>query len=355
MHSWSQVIGSRDNCQTWGWAAAPGDGLRPLPCEPSGNGIIASNNVTKGSVIIVSCNSSEYISACIQALRAACDWKIIVVDNASTDTSVEAAKGAAPSLCILQNTENRGFAAAVNQGFQFAEGETCVLLNPDTVAQEHSLDKLAEALSQYQVGAVGGALTLHEGSPERGFTVRRLPTLASMAAEVLLLNRVWPGNPWNRRYRCLDLDYTRPHEVEQPAGACLAVRKQAWEQIGGFDESFFPVWFDDVDFCRRLRQQGWKIRYCSDAPFFHVGGHSVHQLSFSQRQAFWYRNLLHYFAKHHSRAELGTLRLAVVGGLLLRSLLALLGFRPPGVSGREAVSAYVGAAWCHAILGRDLR
>ena len=109
--------------------------------------------------------------------------------------------------------------------------------------------------------------------------VRRFPSLGSMLAEVLLLNRLWPGNPWNVRYRCLDLDYRTLQEVDQPAGACLAIKQQAWEAAKGFDGSFFPVWFEDVDFCRRLRNGGWKVVYCPDAVFRHVGAHSVSKLS----------------------------------------------------------------------------
>ena len=144
-----------------------------------------------------------------------------------------------------------------------------------------------------------------------------------MLAEVLLINRIWPTNPWNRRYRCLDLDYTKVQEVEQPAGACLAIKRRAWEDAGGFDESFFPVWFEDVDFCSRLRDKGWKIVYSPGAVFTHVGGHSVKKLPFRDRQVFWYKNLLRYFRKHHRHWEVSVLRAGIAIGLLLRVLLAL--------------------------------
>jgi GT2 family glycosyltransferase len=175
-----------------------------------------------------------------------------------------------------------------------------------------------------------------------------------MLAEVLLLNRAWPRNPWNVRYRCLDLDYQTAQEVEQPAGACLAVKRQAWDELNGFDEEFFPVWFEDVDFCRRLRDKGWKIVYRPDAVFSHFGGHSVNRLAFRDRQFYWYKNLVRYFAKHHSRSQLAILRIGITVGLLLRALLSLVGFRPSTASVPEAVEAYWHTAWQCAVRGKDI-
>src|SRR5260370_1096278 len=106
-----------------------------------------------------------------------------------------------------------------------------------------------------------------------------------MLAEVLLVNRAWPGNPWNVRYRCLDLDYRNTQEVDQPAGACLAVKRKAWDEISGFDEGFFPVWFEDVDFFRRLRDKGWKIVYSPAALFSQSSVFAVfpHALAYLRR------------------------------------------------------------------------
>jgi N-acetylglucosaminyl-diphospho-decaprenol L-rhamnosyltransferase len=307
-----------------------------------------------GSVIIVSHNSGNCIEACLRALVGFVNWKIILVDNASTDATIPKARRAEPKVCLLLNTQNVGFAGAVNQGAAVAEGDILVILNPDAVATVGSLDSLCYALGPDEVGAAGGLLVHDNGTPEKGFLVRRFPTPVSMLAEVLLLNRVWPTNPWNRRYRCLDLDYTTTQEVEQPAGACLAVKREAWEEVGGFDKSFFPVWFEDVDFCRRLYSAGWKILYCSDAIFTHAGGDSVNKLRFRDRQSFWYRNLLRYFAKHHSCWDLGLLRAGIAVGLLFRALLSLVGFRPADVSVAETVGTYWHVVWNYVVWRTDL-
>ena len=307
-----------------------------------------------GTVVVVTHNSASHIPACLQALVPFTQWKVVVVDNHSTDDTIQVSRTSSREVLTLINDHNAGFAAAVNQAAGVAEGDVLVILNPDTVATAASLDKLAEALRADTVGAVGGLLLSEVGQPQRGFTVRSFPTLASMLAEVLLLNRAWPRNPWNVRYRCLDLDYQTAQEVEQPAGACLAVKRQVWDELNGFDEEFFPVWFEDVDFCRRLRDKGWKIVYRPDAVFSHFGGHSVNRLAFRDRQFYWYKNLVRYFAKHHSRSQLAVLRIGITVGLLLRALLSLVGFRPCGASVPEAVEAYWHTAWQCAVRGKDI-
>ena len=193
-------------------------------------------------------------------------------------------------------------------------------------------------MSATGAGAVGGALLEADGQPARGFAFRRVATLAPLACETLLVNQLWPRNPANRRYRCLDADYSRQQEVEQPAGACLAVSRTMWDKLGGFDEQFYPVWFEDVDLCKRLRDAGGHIFYCPEARFRHAGAHSVGQLSFRDRQLFWYGNMLRYARKHFSKGKVAILRLAIIKGMLLRSIGALLGARQAPLS--ESLSAY---------------
>jgi len=158
-----------------------------------------------------------------------------------------------------------------------------------------------------------------------------------------LLNNIWYRNPWNRSYRCLDLDYNRSQPVESPAGASLAFRRKAWESVGGFDEKFYPCWFEDVDFCCCLLKAGWVIMFEPSAVFNHEGAHSVGQLSLYRHQLLWYGNMVRYVVKHHGRLQSWILRTGIVGGLMLRAALSL--FVHPEVSRREAVSAYVRVAW----------
>ena len=296
------------------------------------------------SVLVVTHNSAAYLERCLRAISAQDNREVLVVDNASTDDGVTIARAAGNSIRVIANPQNLGFAAAVNQAVRLSQSPIFVILNPDTIAMPGALDELLRCFADTSVGAAGGALCDPNDRPQKGFQVRRFPSLLAMLSEVLVLNRIWRQNPWNRSYRCHDLDDSRPQFVDQPAGACLAVRREAWDSIGGFDESFYPVWFEDVDFCRRLANRGWKIAYWPDARFTHAGGHSVSKLPFRDKQAFWYGNMLRYFSKHHGRLKTAVLRAGILAGLALRSLASLMGAGPRDVPVKEALAGYAHAA-----------
>jgi GT2 family glycosyltransferase len=111
-----------------------------------------------------------------------------------------------------------------------------------------------------------------------------------------------------------------------------------WDKLGGFDERFFPVWFEDVDLCKRLRDQGSRIVYCPDARFHHSGAHSVGQLAFRDGQLYWYGNMLRYARKHFSGGQVFLLRLAIIKGMVLRMIGALFGARKAPLG--ESLRAY---------------
>jgi hypothetical protein len=158
---------------------------------------------------------------------------------------------------------------------------------------------------------------------------RRLPTPAALVLEVLLLNRVWPNNPVNRRYRALDLSCELRIPVEQPAGAFFMIRRAVWEKLGGFDEGFYPLWFEDVDFCRRALDQIYVLYYTPASVAKHTGAHSIPQLTIEMRHFYWYRSLLRYTAKHCSPLAFRVMCLAVVTGSFARGLIEALGRRSP--------------------------
>jgi len=291
------------------------------------------------SAIVVTYNSGESIAPCLEALTRE-DCEIVVVDNASADDTVRQVEEFAAwhPVRFIANEHNLGFGAAINLGAHEAAGDVLLILNPDAIAEPGAVAAILNCILTTQAAAVGGALLENDGQPARGFAFRRIAGLAPLMFEALLLNQLWPGNPVNRRYRCLDADYSKQQEIEQPAGACLAITHTMWDKLGGFDEQFFPVWFEDVDLCRRLRDAGSRISYCPQARFRHTGAHSVGQLSFRDRQLFWYGNMMRYARKHFSKTQVLILRLAIVNGMVLRSIAALFGSRK--VPLKDGLAAY---------------
>jgi N-acetylglucosaminyl-diphospho-decaprenol L-rhamnosyltransferase len=265
-------------------------------------------------IIIVSYNSGPEIGPCLDAALAS-GADVVVVDNASTDNS--AAEAARRGARLIANASNRGFAAAVNQGFAALDTPYVLLLNPDAVIQA-GLDRLRAACDLPRAAGAGGRLLGADGVPQAGFMVRGLPTPAALILEALLLNRIWPGNSVNRRYRGLNLDLSARGAVEQPAGAFLMIRRAVWLELGGFDEGFYPLWFEDVDFCRRAVDRGYAFYYEPDAVAKHAGAHSIRRLSVENRRVYWYRSLLRYAFRHFSPSAFRAVCLAVLFGCFPR-------------------------------------
>lgn len=265
-------------------------------------------------IVIVTYQSEAVIGACLRSV-AGSGAEVVVIDNASSDAGVEVAKG--QGARVIANAENRGFAAAVNQGVNALDTPYVLLLNPDTVLTT-GLEPLILRLRQPGVGAAGGLLLSEDGKPQKGFSVRRFPTPAALICEILLVNRAWPLNPVNWNYRCFDLTLEEARAVDQPAGAFLMFSREAWQRCGGFDEGFYPVWFEDVDFCKRLKNAGWQVWLEPATRALHHGGHAVESLSFEQSRVYWYGGLLRYAARHFEPAPYRLICVAIVLGSLLR-------------------------------------
>jgi GT2 family glycosyltransferase len=271
------------------------------------------------AIVVVTFNSSAEIGGCLAALKGLCDVEVLVVDNASGDSTC--AEVAAHGVRLIANPGNAGFAAAVNQGVRATTAPLILLLNPDAHLVK-GIDALATLLETSKAGVVGGMLIGGDGLPQTGFMARNLPTPATLICEVLGVNRLWPRNTLNWHYRCLAIDPMATALVDQPAGAFLMFSRSAWETVGGFDERFWPIWFEDVDFCARIKAAGFRAYYHPEGVARHSGGHSICQVSLENRERYWYGSLLEYAEKHYGSSAFRAACGSVVIGAAFRAAAA---------------------------------
>jgi GT2 family glycosyltransferase len=296
------------------------------------------------SILIVTWNSSRFIGGCLDAIPAACDgftYEVIVHDNASDDATLERVDG--DVNVILRSSQNDGFAAGTNRAFETSRGRYVFLLNPDCELAPGAVALLRDFLDKNPAAAGAVPLLVDEhGQSQREFQLRRLPTLRTLASELLAFNKLFPKNRTTAHYRYRDVELEAPAPIEQPAAAALLLRRETFEEVGRFDEQFSPAWFEDVDFCRRLASNGKSIWVVPAARAKHYGGASLEHLTFARFVDIWYGNMWRYAQKWLPPGEREALRWLVIAGMTLRLGAALLGIAHPEVGRRKTLAAYAG-------------
>ncbi len=261
--------------------------------------------------IVVTYNSERQITSCLASLKDRA--RPVVIDNASSDDTCAVIERSYPEVTLLRNSDNLGFAAAVNQGIVVSDEPFILLLNPDAYLVK-PIDDLVTRCFIPGIGAAAGRLLDPKGKTQLGFNVRAFPTATALIFETLGWNRLWPSNPVNRHYRLRGFDDTKEQDVAQPAGAFLMVRRDALEAVGGLDEQFQPLWFEDVDLCQRLHNAGHRIRYVPSCMAHHEGAHSLKSATLELQRVAWYGNLLRFSSKHFStRVHLWLVPVILVG------------------------------------------
>lgn len=262
------------------------------------------------SAIVVSWNVADYLRRCLESLRAeaslgALSCEVIVVDNASTDGTVDVLRSSFPEVRLLENRENQGFTRANNQGMAVASGTYLLLINPDAELLPGSLGAMVGYLDGHpDVGVLGPQLLNTDGSHQS--SRRRFPTLATAFVESTVLQGYFPNARVLRRYYCLDLPPDRPQEVDWLVGACLLVRRRAVEQVGVFDEQFF-MYSEELDWSYRMKKAGWRVVYLPEAQVVHHYGKSSSQ-DLPHQHIRFQDSKCRYFAKHHGRPAAALLR-----------------------------------------------
>lgn len=321
--------------------------------EPALIDRVADEPITSIHVIVVNYNSGARLGSCLQSLSAAITKlqdrlaiHVSVVDNASHDSSasrVQPIFGPLADFTFIASDENLGFAGGINTAARTRSADALLVINPDTILSADAIAQLTLELdSNAKIGLIAPLLVDEKGKRQAEFSVRDFPTLGSTLAELFYLHRLWPNNPWTRRYRIARDNFIAqylnrlrggevlPHEslnkpllVPQPAAACVLIRNTAFQQVQGFDSKFWPAWFEDVDFCKRLAQSGWHCAITASAEIQHEGGYSVSTMPTSRFLEMWYPNLLRYWQIHGSKRELTILKISLQLALLLRSAVQL--------------------------------
>jgi GT2 family glycosyltransferase len=277
---------------------------------------------------------AECTAPCI--LHPAPNIEILVVDNGSTDGSVEMLRADFPDVHVVVNAENRGFPAANNQGIALAEGRYVLLLNPDTeVVGDALAAMLAFADEHPDVGVIGPQLLNPDGSVQS--SRRRFPTLATAFFESTWLQPCAPRS-LIERYYVLDQPDDAVLDVDWMQGAALMARREAIDQVGPMDERFF-MYSEELDWCRRFRDAGWRVVYLPIARVIHYAGKSSEQV-LPARHVHFQTSKVRYFCKYHGRAAAGLLRLFLLSNyawqLGIEGTKWLIGHRRPLRAGRVA-------------------
>jgi len=271
------------------------------------------------SIIIVSYNTREMTLRCLRALYECVpdrNAEVWVVDNASSDQSVEAIRASFPQVKLLVNARNVGFGAANNQAMAQAQGQFFLLLNSDAFLETDTLTLLVEYLCQNpRVAVVGPRLHNEDGSLQ--VSCFRFPSPARAWLENLWISTALAHNHVLGDYRRWAHDTVR--KVDFVIGACMLIRRSAYEEVGGFDEAFF-MYGEETDWQRRMQSAGWEVVFVPQARVLHLGGASgASQQTLIERHFF--DSLDYYERKHHGLVGLISLRCAMVVGCFCRFLL----------------------------------
>jgi N-acetylglucosaminyl-diphospho-decaprenol L-rhamnosyltransferase len=270
--------------------------------------------VTSVQVVVVSYNSAAHLRACVEPLTRATSIEVTVVDSASSDCTLGTIADLAVEAVPL--TQNRGFAHACNVGWRRGRAPFVLFLNPDATIDTGAIDRLARAAQDATVGVVAPKIVEPDGSLD--FSMRRFPRLRSTYAQALFLHRLFPKAAWSDELVRDEVAYSHPAKPEWVSGACMLVKREALERVGGLDEGFF-LYCEDLDLCRRIRDAGFEIAFEPTAIAVHEGGASAPRASLLPILA---ASRTRYAHKHQPRAAARLEQVGVALAALTHSVIS---------------------------------
>ncbi len=252
------------------------------------------------SITIVTWNSEKYIKPCLLSILRQKDFgfkdfEIIIIDNNSKDNAISIIKNEFSEVLLIENSSNQGYARANNQGLKVAKGDFILFLNPDTQLQDNFFLPMLDFLERNKkTGAVAPKILNPDLSVQQ--SIRSFPDYPILFYEITGLSKFFPGHKIFGKWRMVYFNYNQLSEIDQPMASCLLVRKRTVDDIGYFDEDF-PMFYNDVDFCFRLKEAGWQIYYLPESVVIHERGASTKQVR-AKMIFSMHKSLYHYFRKH---------------------------------------------------------
>lgn len=251
------------------------------------------------TIIITYKTDPEVLRRCLQSVagQVGIDQEVIIVDNAGDASVLQFASDILPKATCIMNSQNKGFAYAVNQGMKASKGDYVLLLNPDTEVPADACAKMVAHMEQdLEVGIASSIIRYPDGKLQD--SIRRFPALFDQLIILSKLPHVLKRIPAVDHYMMRDVDPMKTQDVDSIMGAFMFIRRSVIDKIGMFDERYF-IWYEEVDYCKMAVDAGFKVRHYADVEMFHHKGHSFNKVATIKKQYWVRQSLRKYMKKHH--------------------------------------------------------
>jgi GT2 family glycosyltransferase len=276
------------------------------------------------SIIIINWNSKTYLTECLKSLVGSAnnlEYEILVIDNASYDGSALMVATEFRGVTFIQSDRNLGFSGGNNRAARQAKGDLLLFLNPDTVVEGDSLVKLVQALRCIPDAGIVGARLLNSDRTLQTSCIQSFPTIINQVLDSKLLREKFPRS---RLWGIAPLfnDSFDPSPVEAISGACVMIKRDLFESLGGFDERYF-MYSEDIDLSFRVQRSGYKCYYVAATTVIHHGGGSSQNARSAFSNVMIWESVYRFMRMHRGRFAAGLFRLAIGISALLRLIIAM--------------------------------
>ncbi len=281
------------------------------------------------SIIIVNWKVKDLLEKCLRSIflqTKNISFEVFVVDNNSADGSVEMVREKFPQVNLTASAENLGFAKGNNLAIKKSRGRYVLFLNPDTEILDNALEKMIRFMDAHPECGIGGCKLLNSDLSLQP-SVRAFPDLASQIFILLKIHNFLSHSKAIYRYLAGGFNYEKTQEVDQVMGAFMMIRREVIEKIGLLDETFW-LWYEEVDFCKRAKEAGFKILYTPEARIIHLYGQSFKQALSVPKQKVLNRSLAYYFKKHGTKGEWAVIQLLRPISIMLAWLVQIFKIKP---------------------------